>query len=270
MVVFPNAKINLGLYITSRRGDGYHNLETCFYPIPWCDVLEIVPSDELSMQVTGLEVPGTSTDNLIVRAYELLNKKYNLPTLSIYLHKIIPMGAGLGGGSADAAFMLKAIDQYFELSISEDDLINYAADLGSDCPFFIKNLPCLATGRGEILTPFNVSLSGYYIGLVFPDFSISTKEAFSGIVPKAPIHDISKVLTQDVREWKNTLFNDFEASLFPQYPKLSEIKNTIYSLGASYASMSGSGSTMFGLFDQNEESKFKNAFSGYTTFWSKL
>lgn len=250
MVVFPNAKINLGLYVVEKRSDGFHNLETLFYPVPWCDALEVVLAKgaESTLSISGLNVDGKPEQNLVMRAFRLFQQEYNLPNVDIYLHKVIPFGAGLGGGSADAAQMLLLLNRRFNLGLSDVKLAEYAAMLGSDCPFFIYNRPMMASGRGEILTPFDISLSGYTIVLVKPSFGISTPEAFAGIKPKKPAIAIAKAVALPVEEWKELLLNDFEPHLFEKYPLLGEIKQQLYTCGAVYASMSGSGSTIFGLF----------------------
>jgi len=250
MVVFPNAKINLGLYVVEKRPDGFHNLETVFYPVPWRDALEVVPAsgDQTTLNLSGLAVDAPTEKNLVMRAYQLLADGYNLPKLDIYLHKVIPFGAGLGGGSADAAFMLTMLNSLFDLGISEGKLAEYAATLGSDCAFFVYNRPMIASGRGEVLSPIEVSLSGYTIVLVKPPFGISTPEAFSGITPKKPQIPLREAISQPIERWKEVLFNDFEPHLFENHPQLASIKQQLYDNGALYAAMSGSGSTIFGIF----------------------
>lgn len=255
MITFPNAKINLGLHITEKRSDGFHNLETVFYPVPWKDALEIVPSkgSVTTLSVSGKAIEGDPENNLVMKAYRLLEKDYQLLPLDIYLLKAIPFGAGLGGGSADAAFMLKLLSSYFGLKLTNEQLVAYAAQLGSDCPFFIYNRPMLAAGRGEVLVPIDISLAGYTVVLVKPDFSISTPEAFSGITPKQPTNPLIQTLLQPVETWKDRLVNDFEDHLFAKHPQLAAIKAMLYDKGATYAAMSGSGSTIFGLFREDVE-----------------
>jgi 4-diphosphocytidyl-2-C-methyl-D-erythritol kinase len=250
MVVFPNAKINLGLYVVEKRPDGFHNLETIFYPVPWRDALEAVPATggKTTLNLSGLAVDAPNEKNLVMRAYRLLAEEYNLPELDIYLHKAIPFGAGLGGGSADAAFMLTMLNQLFDLGVPEDKLAEYAATLGSDCPFFVYNRPMMASGRGEVLSPIGVDLSGYTIVLVKPPFGISTPEAFAGITPKQPKLALAEAIRQPVERWREVLFNDFEPHLFEKHPQLAAIKQRLYDRGAIYAAMSGSGSTIFGIF----------------------
>ncbi|MGW8122063.1 4-(cytidine 5'-diphospho)-2-C-methyl-D-erythritol kinase [Roseivirga echinicomitans] len=249
MITFPNAKINLGLSITGKLHTGYHSIESCLYPIPWCDVLEFVPGKKISFSSSGIPIPGNEKDNLILKAYKLLRKDFALPELNIHLHKIIPMGAGLGGGSADAAFMLQMLNSEFQLFLDDSVLEDYAAELGSDCPFFIQNKPSIATGTGTELELFDLDLSGLWMLLVKPEIHISTQEAYANVVPKPNEVDLKLVLaTNDFALWREKLVNDFEASIFPNHPVLEEIKNTLYQNGAVYAAMSGSGASLFGLY----------------------
>lgn len=250
MIVFPNAKINLGLNVVSRRTDGYHNLETVFYPIPLCDVLEFLPAEKTSLQIVGKPVVGNVESNLVMRAYRLLAEKFALPNLAICLQKNIPMGAGLGGGSSDAAFMLRALNDTFALQITDDELEKMAATLGADCAFFIRNKAAFATGIGNQLTPSKLSLNGFYLVLVKPDIHISTAEAYSQIVPKMWEIPLSQLLAQPISAWRNTICNDFEPSCFAEHPLLAHIKQQLYTFGATYAAMSGSGSTIYGIFEQ--------------------
>ena len=254
MLSFPNIKINLGLYITERRNDGFHNLLTCFYPAQWNDILEIVPSDTFEFKQTGLTVPGNETDNLCVKAYNLLKQDFGISNAFIHLHKIIPMGAGLGGGSSDAAFVLKTLNEVFELRISIPQLQKYAAQLGSDCAFFVQNKPTIASGRGEIFEDCTLDLKGTHIVIVYPNVHVSTADAFSGVKPR-PFEGDFQALLQDRSKWKNLLFNQFEETIFPKYPLLAKIKETLYNKGAFYASMSGSGSAVFGLFEKEVDVK---------------
>jgi 4-diphosphocytidyl-2-C-methyl-D-erythritol kinase len=250
MIVFPNCKINIGLNIISRRTDGYHNLQTCFYPLTLSDCLEIIPSPDgkNSFTSTGIKIPDNGQPNLCQRAAQLMQEKYGIPSVHIHLHKVIPIGSGLGGGSADAAYTLLLLSQLFELNLTQQQLLDMAASLGSDCAFFIINKPSIATGRGEILMPANISLKGYYLLLVIPPIHISTAEAFSGIHPTSPKHSISELLPKDIGIWKDTMTNDFETGIFKSHPAIAQIKNTLYKQGALYASMSGSGSSVFGIF----------------------
>lgn len=254
MITFPNVKINLGLSITEKRPDGYHNLETVFYPVALEDALEIrtssatAPDRKFTLHQHGLEIAGKAEDNLVAKAYQLLDEKFNLPPVDIHLYKHIPSGAGLGGGSSDAAFMLKLLNEHFHLNLPDNQLEEYAATLGADCAFFIRNKPTFAEGIGNIFSPIELSLSGYGIMIVKPDIFVSTREAFSNIHPKRPEHPIKEVIQRPVSEWKETLINDFEASVFPLHPAIEAIKQELYNQGAAYASMSGSGSSVFGLF----------------------
>jgi 4-(cytidine 5'-diphospho)-2-C-methyl-D-erythritol kinase len=253
MITFPNAKINLGLNITAKRPDGYHNLETVFYPVPIEDALEIHVQNnstdkKFALHQAGMEIIGNAEDNLVVKAYLLLDKEFNLPPVDIHLYKHIPSGAGLGGGSSDAAFMLKLLNERFELKLTDEKLEEYAATLGADCAFFIKNTPTYAEGIGNIFSPLSLSLKGYQILLVKPDIFVSTREAFSLVRPHEPEYSLKEIITHPVNEWKEQMVNDFEASVFPQYPVIGEIKEELYKNGAMYAAMSGSGSSVFGLF----------------------
>lgn len=252
MITFPNIKINLGLSITEKRPDGYHNLETVFYPVALEDALEIRANPEAQQKFTlhqhGMEIAGNPENNLVVKAYLLLDKEFHLPPVEIHLYKHIPSGAGLGGGSSDAAFMLKLLNEHYNLQLSDNQLEDYAATLGADCAFFIKNTPTYAEGIGNIFSPIELSLKGYRIMIVKPDVFVSTREAFANIRPHRPEYPVREVIRRPVAEWKDTLINDFEASVFPQYPVIGEIKEELYHQGAIYASMSGSGSSVFGLF----------------------
>lgn len=250
MISFPNCKINLGLRVVGKRKDGYHNLETVFYPVLVKDVLEVVQGDQTSFQLSGLPVPGNIHDNLCLRAYYLLKKDLpQIPFVNIYLYKTIPLGAGLGGGSADGAFMLKMLNRKFSLNISAEVLVKYALQLGSDCPFFINNTPSFATGRGEELTTIGLDLIKYKIVLVNPGIHVSTKEAFLNLSPAPPVKSIRQTIAQPMASWKAELINDFENNVFQLYPEIETIKKRLYESGAIYASMTGSGSTVFGIFE---------------------
>lgn len=249
MLSFPNAKINLGLQITGKLPNGFHTINSCLYPIPWCDSLEFVEAKKTSFQSTGIPIPGAEKSNLVLKAYRLLKKDMPLPELSIHLHKVIPMGAGLGGGSADAAFIIKALNEHYQLFLEDSILEDYAAQLGSDCPFFIGNKPALATGTGTDLTPLDMSLKGMYLVVINPGIHISTQAAYAGVSPNPAETDLTELLlSKDFDRWRQELINDFEASLFSRHQVLEDLKNELYALGALYASMSGSGSTMFGIF----------------------
>lgn len=252
MITFPNAKINLGLNITEKRPDGYHNLETIFYPIPIEDALEINllhdGDGKYCLHQAGIEIAGEAENNLVVKAYKLLDEWFDLPPVDIHLFKHIPSGAGLGGGSADAAFMLKLLNEKFGLGLGCDKLEEYAARLGADCAFFIRNTPTYAEGIGNIFSPVSLSLKGYQLWLVKPDIFVSTRDAFSLIKPHRPEHPLKEAVRLPVEEWKKHMVNDFEESVCPQYPAIGEIKEEMYKQGAIYASMSGSGSSVYGLF----------------------
>ncbi len=270
MITFPNAKINIGLHITEKRSDGFHNLETVMYPVPLTDALEFVESDTLRFESSGLQIDGDSEQNLVLKAYHLLKEKFNLPPIHIHLHKNIPMGAGLGGGSSDAAFMLKMLNDHFKLNLSNTELEKFAAQLGSDCAFFINNQPVYGHGRGELMEPINLLLSGIYILLVKPPFSISTKEAYSNVVPQKSRLSLKALVDFSLTQWKPNIKNQFEKTLFPVYPEMAEIKEKLYSQGALYASMTGSGSAVYGLFRSNPE-RFGHLFpSEYFSFASRL
>lgn len=255
MLVFPNAKINLGLQITERLPNGYHSINTCIYPIPLKDALEFVPAKKkTSFSATGSSIPSDGKDNLVLRAYKLLKKDFQLPELEVHLHKNIPTGAGLGGGSSDAAFMLSALNDYFQLFLDDSFLEDYASQLGSDCPFFIANQPALATGTGTELEKLDLSLKGLQMILINPGIHISTQEAYAGVSPKSsPINLKELLLSKDFERWKLELENDFELSIFQKHPLLAEIKEELYHKGAVYAAMSGSGSSIFGLFKNDIE-----------------
>ena len=254
MLFFPNAKINIGLNITSKRVDGYHNLESIFFPIAWCDILEIMHSKQLSFEITGLSIPGQ--DNLCLKAYELMKSHYGITSVSMHLHKNIPIGAGLGGGSSDAAFTLMALNTIFELGLEKDELKKMAAKLGADCPFFIDNTPSLASGIGEVLNPVDLDMSNYHLLVVKPDVFVSTSEAFSAIVPQKTSLSFEEEIKMPIEKW--TLKNDFEDSIFPQYPELLEIKKSLIQAGALYASMSGSGSSIYAIFSEKPQLEFDN------------
>lgn len=258
MVVYPNAKINIGLRVLEKRPDGFHNLETLFYPVKSTDILEITEADKTEMFLYGLKYPGNPDDNLCMKAYQLLKKEFDIPPVEIHLYKKIPVGAGLGGGSSDAAFTLKGLNRLFSLRIPDTELARYASLLGSDCPFFIYNVPMLGTGRGEILTPCSVDrLKNYTVKLVYPPCFVSTADAYGGIIPRnvrvaggeaLENTPLPELLSLPVEDWKGRVENDFEKTVFAGYPGLEEYKMRLYEQGAVYASMSGSGSAMFGLF----------------------
>ena len=259
MIFFPNCKINLGLYITAKRADGFHNLETVFYPLPITDAIEIISSNqkekEIDFNLSGATIDGG--DNICIKAYQLLKKDFpELPSVQMHLHKNIPIGAGLGGGSADGAFTLLLLNKKFGLQLTEERLLNYALKLGSDCPFFIKNTPCIASGRGEVLTEIELDLSAYKIVIVNPGIHINTGWAFSQLTPKAPAYSLAETIKKPVHAWKDFLINDFEAPICQHHPAIKNVKEDLYRSGAVYASMSGSGSTVFGLFTKEQNVSF--------------
>lgn len=271
MLSFPNVKINIGLYITNKRSDGYHDLETIFYPIKALhDALEISESKDgtANLHMYGKAVAGDKEQNLIWKAYQLLRARYpnKVAAVDIHLIKYIPMGAGLGGGSADGAFKLKMLNEYFELNIPEEQLISDALCLGSDCPFFIRNTPQYATGRGERMTPVSLDLSDYSIQLICPEVHISTRQAFSMIKPKAAAFDLKEISNRDIKSWKGLIENDFERPVFSAHPELGEIKSQLYAQGAIYASMSGSGSTIYGIFPKGEKATIETSLK-YESFY---
>lgn len=268
MLDFPNAKINLGLYVTEKRPDGFHNLLSCFYPVKWTDALEILPAPAMRFDMTGLPVPGDPETNLCLKAYHLLQQNHDLPPVHMHLHKVLPMGAGLGGGSADAAFTLRILNKLFELDLTAAALENYARQLGSDCAFFVRNKPVIATERGDVFEPLTLDLSGYTCVIVYPNIHITTAEAYGSITPKEPTCTMNLLLKQDVKVWKEVLVNDFEAALFPKYPELPQVKEKLYAAGASYASMTGSGAAVYGLF--KGEAPNDLIFPGHYLVWKGL
>ncbi|OJJ14159.1 4-(cytidine 5'-diphospho)-2-C-methyl-D-erythritol kinase [marine bacterium AO1-C] len=249
MISFPNAKINLGLNIIEKRPDGFHNLESCFYPVDWQDILEILPSNTLKFQSSGLSIPEDGKDNLCLRAYHLLREDFDLSPVHIHLHKVIPIGAGLGGGSADAAFTIKNLNQLFNLNLDTDAMQNYARQLGSDCAFFIENTPKYCFGKGDQFADIDINLKAKFLVLVYPATHVSTGEAYAGIALKHSTMSIQEIFQKETNEWKNLLKNDFEPQIFAKYPSIAQLKNQLYEQGAIYASMTGSGSTLFGIFE---------------------
>lgn len=248
MIYFSNVKINIGLNVKFKRSDGFHELDSIFYPVPWCDLLEVIPSDQPGFEwsCSGLEIPGELEDNLIYKAYQLILENHAIGGVQVHLKKQIPMGAGLGGGSSNAAFMLMALNDLFDLNLTETELIGYAAKLGSDVPFFIKNKACRCEGRGEIMQEIDLDLSDYFIAIINPRIHVSTKDAFGGIQPCDRPIDLS--IIQDIELWKESLSNDFEKTIFKIHPAIESLKNRMYEEGAIYASMTGSGSSVYGVF----------------------
>lgn len=248
MVVFPNAKINIGLNVVSKRPDGYHNLETIFYPVSLCDALEMVESDETKLTTSGITIDGSTDKNLILKAYYLLQQQFNLSPVHFHLHKAIPFGAGLGGGSADAAFALKMLNDYFELKLSASQLESFAAQIGADCPFFIRNKPVFATGIGNEFHEIELDLSEYHIVILKPEFSVGTAEAYKNVVPRKPKFNLPEITRTAICDWKYLVVNNFEESVIPKYPQIGGLILLLYDSGASFASMTGSGSAVYGIF----------------------
>jgi len=249
MIVYPNCKINLGLNVVSKRSDGFHDIESLFYPVPWCDILEITPVKKNNFLFDGIKINCPDTENLCFKAYQLLKKQYSIPEINLYLYKKIPSGAGLGGGSSDGAFTLRALNSLFSLNLDDETLKQFVYILGSDCTFFVQDKPCLVTGTGNKLLPLPFTLKGYHIVVVKPDISISTKEAYGMVSPQKAKIPVSEIIKLPLREWKNKMVNDFEEPVFKKHPKISAIKQMLYEKGAIYASMSGSGSAVYGLFE---------------------
>jgi len=271
MIVYPNAKINLGLHVTEKRADGFHNLETVFYPVGWSDLLELLPGEAqergVKLSVSGLPIPGDTNDNLCVRAYELISRDYPMPAVKAHLHKNVPMGAGLGGGSSDAAFFIRALNDLFELGLAWGELHHYAKQLGSDCSFFIANRPVIAEGKGDEYESLALDLSAYHLAVAYPAIHVSTPEAYRGIVPKKPARSLEQlILETPLHEWKNVIKNDFEESVFKKFPAIGALKEKMYAGGAIYASMSGSGSAVYGIFEEAPALEF----SGCTMWSGKL
>lgn len=267
MIGFPNAKINFGLRVRRKRSDAYHDIETLLFPVGLCDVLEIMESKtgKTTLRCTGLSIdlsptefvqasnPAAPIQNLVIRVYELLKKDFDLPPVYIHLHKAIPTGAGLGGGSSDCAFTLKMLDQLFKLGLSYEQQIDYVSQLGSDCAFFLENKPALASGRGEMLQAVTLDLKAYHICIVKPNIHIHTGQAYSWIKPSEPNNSLQNIITKQVSDWKHLLLNDFETAVFKRYPEIKAMKEKFYLSGAVYAAMSGSGSAVFGIFEHEPD-----------------
>ncbi len=264
MVLFPNAKINIGLNIVKKRADGFHDIESCFYPVGWSDVLEIIPASQLSFNAQGIPIPGNSDQNLCLKAFELIQQDYPIPNVEIELLKAVPIGAGLGGGSSDAAFTIMGLSDLFDLGLSEAQKIAYARRLGSDCAFFVKNIPTFCTGKGDVFEEIPLSLADKWIVLVNPGIHISTAEAYAGIVAKRSEHDLRALLSLPIDQWEGLIKNDFEEALVNKYPYIGQIKTELYQLGAHYAAMTGSGSTVYGIFEKKTE--IFNYFSNCTVW----
>lgn len=262
MINFPIAKINLGLNVVSKRDDGYHNLETVFYPVPIKDALEVFPMEDgfpsdvrCDLKVTNLFIDGDEQKNLVVKAYNMIAQDYELPRVHVHLYKHIPTQAGMGGGSSNCAYMIRLLNEMFLLGMSDEKMIGYAARLGADCAFFIKAQPAYAEGIGEKLQPISIDLSGYKMLVVRPNIPVSTKEAFSLITPQVPKKNCLDIVRQPIETWKDELVNDFERSVFAIHPEIGRLKEMMYEQGAVYAAMSGSGSSVFGLFSDTPDEK---------------
>lgn len=253
MIVFPNAKINIGLNVVERRADGYHNLETVFYPVKIYDALEVVLSDKLEFTSSGISIPGNAEGNLCLKAYHLIKKDFDLPPVNIHLHKNIPIGAGLGGGSADAGFFIKLLNEVCEIGLSTEAMQNYARKLGADCAFFIGNKPVFAFEKGDQFEQLELNLSAYFLVLVMPPIHVSTAEAYGGVRPKPSKNTLKSALKLPVEEWENLVKNDFEESVFQHHPEILVVKEALYQQGAIYAAMSGSGASVFGIFHKKPD-----------------
>ncbi len=259
MVTFPNAKINIGLNITAKREDGFHSIETLFFPLKLTDMLEYIPSSTNTLlSISGIQFETNTNNNLVMKAYHELMKEYQLPPLKIHLHKKIPLGAGLGGGSADAAFMLKSLNDSFHLKISREKLEEMAGKLGSDCPYFLNNRAMYACGRGDKMESVDFDINGYHLLLVVPNISISTPWAYSKCKPVKPTADLRELIKQPLDKWQKSIKNDFEPVVFRAYPEIGLIKSKLLEMGAVYASLSGSGAAVYGLF--KKEPDYKNQF----------
>jgi 4-diphosphocytidyl-2-C-methyl-D-erythritol kinase len=271
MILFPNSKINLGLHVTSKLSDGFHSIETVFYPIQWQDILEIVPNKnthkKIEFTTSGIPIDGNFENNLCIKAYNLLDAEFKLPPVRMHLHKIIPMGAGLGGGSADAAYTLKILNLVFELGLSNNSLAEYASKLGSDCAFFIHNKPIFAKGKGNIFSEINLCLKDYWLLVVKPNVHVNTGDAYAGVTPKKPTQNLYEVLKQNPKTWNNILVNDFEESIFLKHPTIKNIKEKMYNAGAMYSSMSGSGAAVYGIFNNEPNAEY---FKDYTIWKEEL
>lgn len=264
MIAFANAKINIGLQVLRQREDGYHDLETVFYPVGIHDVVEVIESRETRFHASGIAIPNAAADNLCLRAYRLVREKAGIPPVDIYLHKTIPVGAGLGGGSSDAAAVLRILNDLFTIGFSEPELMAMASQLGADCAFFIRNKAVFATGIGDVFSDVSVSLAGYHLVVIKPDIHIDTGEAYRSVVPQRAGNGLSEAIQLPVAAWKERITNDFEAGVFARHPVIGQVKAQLYKSGALYAAMSGSGSAVFGIFDSPV--RFGKTFDGHRVF----
>ncbi len=272
MIVFPNAKVNIGLNVVNKRPDGFHDIEAIFYPVGLCDILEFIPvtdkTSNSSLASSGIPVDGNPADNLCLKAYEVLKDRHGLPPIKIHLHKNIPVGSGLGGGSSDAAYMLSALNDYFELNYSKKEMAGFAEQLGSDCAFFIDNAAAFSWGKGEKLEKISLNLKGYYISIIHPCLSINTAQAYTRVRPKKPEKTLKETISNPIATWKNHIKNDFEDVISVQYPVITRIKEELYNNGALFAAMTGSGSSVFGIF--KNPVKMNKIFSHYFVWESRL
>ena len=250
MIYYANCKINLGLSVTGPRPDGFHNIESLLYPVPWNDIVEVVPKKKFLFSTSGLKIDIEDKENLCVKAYQLIKNEYDIPPVHIHLHKIVPFGTGLGGGSSDAVAVVKLLNELFSLEIDKAEMKTLVSRIGSDCTFFVENEPVMVKGRGELMEKTDVDLSGYFLVIAIPGIHISTKEAYENLDRYGRAGEVEKALKNDMRHWRNSLKNSFEAYAFSRYPELKEVKETLYDWGALYASMTGSGSAVYGIFDK--------------------
>lgn len=261
MICFPNAKINIGLNVINKRQDGYHELETIFYPVKIKDALEIIEGPEMKFESSGINIPGDSNNNLCIKAYNLLRADFDLPNIHIHLHKHIPIGAGLGGGSSDATFFIKLVNDKFNLGMDKEVMKNYCSKLGADCAFFLENRPVFATGIGDVFDEVEVDLSGYHVVLVKPPVHVATAEAYKNVVPQEPINSLKSLVRLPVEDWNCNIKNDFEPHIINSYPQIRMVKANLLDIGAVFALMSGSGSSVFGIFNEKPDlSKFEENF----------
>jgi len=267
MLVFPNCKINLGLHVVSKREDGFHNIETVFYPVNWCDAIEIIENKTANgpfiFSQSGIPVGGSPDQNLIYKGWKMMSDLKKIPPIQVHLHKNIPMGAGLGGGSSDAAYFINLLNDQFNLGFSLPEKFQIASELGSDCAFFITNTPVFAEGKGNEFSDITVSLDKYFILVVYPGIPSNTKDAYGGLLPHSPEHDIKNILNENIHTWKEHLVNDFEVSIFNKYYDTRLLKEKLYDAGALYASLSGSGSAVFGIFDKDPLIDFPLPYRSY-------
>jgi 4-diphosphocytidyl-2-C-methyl-D-erythritol kinase len=271
MIVYPNAKINIGLNIVNKRKDGFHNIESWVFAIDLCDILEIIKSDSAtSFKSTGIAIPGNPEENLCLKGWEILSNEFSIPPVKIHLHKQIPIGAGIGGGSSDGAFTIKALNNLFSLNLSPEKMKQFSAMLGSDCPFFIDNRPAHVTGRGENLSLLKKDMSNYFILLVNPGIHIGTAEAYAGVQPKKPSQSVSDLIRNPIKDWQKKINNDFEPGIFKTHPVIEEIKHLLLHAGAHYASMSGSGSSVFGIFESEPSESIRTGFNSWFTWKGKF